>query len=595
MNWDQASGHSGTMIRGTTRRMLKKLPEGDDCEAKAYVAINEDKALHGLTPQYFNQIDYQGCSYLELEDLLWNFADDSNRYMLDIKMGFRTYLLSEMDNAAKRPDLYEKMEQVNAQEPTEEERAEGAITKVRYMQFRERESSTAQLGFRIDVAKMPNKKLQKNLKKIRTKEEVEGVFEEFFVERQNFRNHLSSLLKSIRTRIEKSNFFKHHEVVGSSILVICDNTRIGAWLIDFAKTTKVPEGVILDHKTGANSDGYLRGLDNLIEFLGCVLLIILYIHTSPIDAFSKNTDCGRRPFCQAYPDLCAIFGENLLDGFQIGELPWAAKIIVAEGYPTGPQNFNVKECVAVLVSDQDLLVDADCFGYPSNATDWVENRNTTIRVGNSTLQANSTIPLSNEVVLLSLSPDHNGWFNASDDDVHPVCVSTYDEEQIVIEGVVCGFTRDGTRRGYLGLTCRTIEFISDPAPHENRSKEALENFEDGAAVFNRNSDDNWAFVGFTSENSDSYVRLLDNCDVLQAQSQSRVSCPNWVAPPESQTPHLVDYWGHSVSNTNTLESEMNGGSGVIPFIVVGLIILMGVALIVLWMSRNRDRAVYTNI
>lgn len=84
------------------------------------------------------------------------------------------------------------------------------------------------------------------------------------------------------------------------------------------------------------------------------------------------------------------------------------------------------------------------------------------------------------------------------------------------------------------------------------------------------------------------MRLLDNCDVLQAQSQSRVSCPNW-------RPHLVDYWGHPVSNSKTLESEMNGGSGVIPFIVVGLIILMGVALIVLWMSRNRDRAVYTNI
>ncbi|KAI1710835.1 hypothetical protein DdX_10537 [Ditylenchus destructor] len=325
-----------------------------------------------------------------------------------------------------------------------------------------------------------------------------------------------------------------------------------------------------------------------IQFLGYVLLIFLCINSKPIDAFSKNTDCGRRPFCQAYPDLCTIFAENLLDGFQIGELPWAAKVIVAEGYPTGAKNFNVKECVAVFVSDKDLLVDADCFGYSSNTTDRPENRNTTIHVGNSTLQANSTIPLSNEVVLLSLSPNHTASINASINAVHPICVSTYDEEQIVIEGIVCGFTRDGTRRGYLGLTCRTIEFISDPAPHKNRSTEALENFEDGAAVFNRNSDDNWALVGFTSENSDSHMRLLDNCDVLQAQSQSRVSCPNW-------RPHLVDYWGHPVSNSKTLESEMNGGSGVIPFIVVGLIILMGVALIVLWMSRNRDRAVYTNI
>lgn len=57
-------------------------------------------------------------------------------------------------NAKKRNDLYQKMVDIDPNEPTDEERAEQAITKLRYMQFRERESSSASLGFRIEAAQV---------------------------------------------------------------------------------------------------------------------------------------------------------------------------------------------------------------------------------------------------------------------------------------------------------------------------------------------------------------------------------------------------------------------------------------------------------
>ena len=43
---------------------------------------------------------------------------------------------------------------IDPDEPTEEEKEEQAITKLRYMQFRERESSTATFGFRIEAAQV---------------------------------------------------------------------------------------------------------------------------------------------------------------------------------------------------------------------------------------------------------------------------------------------------------------------------------------------------------------------------------------------------------------------------------------------------------
>lgn len=66
--------------------------------------------------------------------------------------------------------------------------------------------------------------------------------------------------------------FHVFKVIGSSLLFIHDHTeRAEVWLIDFGKTTPLPDGQNLDHyrawEEGNREDGYLWGLDNLLQTL----------------------------------------------------------------------------------------------------------------------------------------------------------------------------------------------------------------------------------------------------------------------------------------------------------------------------------------
>ena len=59
------------------------------------------------------------------------------------------------------------------------------------------------------------------------------------------------------------------QVIGSSLLFVYDKQQTSVHIIDFGKTTPLPAGVRVDHRSpwreANHEDGYLFGLDNLIE------------------------------------------------------------------------------------------------------------------------------------------------------------------------------------------------------------------------------------------------------------------------------------------------------------------------------------------
>ncbi|CAH1714643.1 unnamed protein product [Aphis gossypii] len=188
---------------------------------------------------------------------------------MDIKMGTRTFLESEVKNSSARQDLYLKMIAVDPEAPNAEERKLQAVTKLRYMQFREEQSSTCSHGFRIEAMKFRGSPPVTDLKTVKSDEEVNNTLALFLGDRHDIKQRLVVRLNEIRSKLDRSHYFKTHEIVGSSILIIYDDTKIGAWLIDFAKTRQVPENTVLTHRRpwvpGNHEEGFLFGLDHLIE------------------------------------------------------------------------------------------------------------------------------------------------------------------------------------------------------------------------------------------------------------------------------------------------------------------------------------------
>ncbi|XP_068935011.1 inositol-trisphosphate 3-kinase C isoform X3 [Petaurus breviceps papuanus] len=265
--WVQLSGHKGNFQAGEDGRILKRFCES---ERRSLEQLMGD-TLRPFVPTYYGVVEQDGEAFNQMEDLLTDFSTPS---IMDCKMGTRTYLEEELAKARERPrprrDMYEKMVAVDPSAPTPEEHAQSAVTKPRYMQWRETVSSTATLGFRIEGIKKADGTCNTNFKKTQGAEQVSRVLEDFVDGDRNLLRKYVKRLEELRGALESSPFFRTHEVVGSSLLFVHDQTGLAkVWMIDFGKTVPLPAPQTLSHRLpweeGNREDGYLWGLDNVIQ------------------------------------------------------------------------------------------------------------------------------------------------------------------------------------------------------------------------------------------------------------------------------------------------------------------------------------------
>ncbi|XP_034473170.1 inositol-trisphosphate 3-kinase A isoform X2 [Drosophila innubila] len=266
--WVQLAGHQGNFKAGPEPgTVLKKLcPKEKEC----FQVLMQD-VLRPYVPVYKGQVTSEdGELYLQLQDLLSDYVQPC---VMDCKVGVRTYLEEELSKAKEKPklrkDMYDKMIQIDAQAPNTEEHAAKAVTKPRYMVWRETISSTATLGFRIEGIKKSDGTSSKDFKTTKSREQIKLAFSEFLSGHPHILPRYIQRLRAIRATLAVSEFFQTHEVIGSSLLFVHDQTHASVWLIDFAKTVALPEQLHIDHysawKVGNHEDGYLIGINNLID------------------------------------------------------------------------------------------------------------------------------------------------------------------------------------------------------------------------------------------------------------------------------------------------------------------------------------------
>ncbi|XP_030294860.1 inositol-trisphosphate 3-kinase C [Sparus aurata] len=269
----QVAGHAGDFRVGDYGTMLKKFCER---EQQCYLRLMKD-ALRPFVPAYHGVVQQDEEDYNMMDNLLNNFSTPA---VMDCKMGSRTYLEEELLVARERPqprhDMYEKMVAVDPEVPTAQERAQQAVLKTRYMQWRETLSSTSTLGFRIEGFQKSSGECHTNFKRTKSRDQVTEAFDSFVESNTHIVWGYLRWLKQLRQVLETSDFFRAHEVVGSSLLFVHDWTgRTGVWMIDFAKTAALPSHITVDHRSpwveGNREDGYLWGLDNLIDTLANML------------------------------------------------------------------------------------------------------------------------------------------------------------------------------------------------------------------------------------------------------------------------------------------------------------------------------------
>ncbi|XP_043542254.1 inositol-trisphosphate 3-kinase B-like [Chiloscyllium plagiosum] len=129
---------------------------------------------------------------------------------------------------------------------------------------------------RPPVLQMDNGVVLKDFKQTRTKEQIIAVLLRFTDGCPLILKAYENRLNAIKEALLQSPFFRCHEFIGSSLLFVHEKKgSVNVWMIDFGKTTVLPEGHTLQHnrpwEEGNREDGYLLGLDNLLGIFSATL------------------------------------------------------------------------------------------------------------------------------------------------------------------------------------------------------------------------------------------------------------------------------------------------------------------------------------
>lgn len=265
----QVGGHG--MLRSSATMQGVIVKQGPACEMYVYKGL-QGTSLEPVLPSYHGGDDHGQLCDLRLQDLTFGMVKPC---IMDIKIGKRTFLESEVKNAKLRPDLAKKMEKLDPKSVSEAELTSG-VTKLHYMQYRESVSSTATLGWRIEGANVADEKSGIDFKTLREPDPLRDALTWFVQRKPALLATFIEQLRGLRVLLDASEWFARHEVVGSSLLFVWDATPDDASpaaplckMIDFAKTEELKDGATLSHRqvweVGNHEDGYLLGLDNLID------------------------------------------------------------------------------------------------------------------------------------------------------------------------------------------------------------------------------------------------------------------------------------------------------------------------------------------
>lgn len=308
-----AAGHADSILRDW-REMDQEtgVPEyvikcRDENEVRIYEELQAMcDPIQKFIPTYYGAVaraeleEDLNQDYIRLSNLLRPY--ERGAHVMDCKVGIRSFDEDEVKKTKLRPDLYTRMLQLDPTAPTQAENEAQACTKYRWMTFNDAYTCLAQNGYRIDgivasSAKPGPTPKKGELKKLKSLSDMARCIIKYFLPtladtkeddgglaelqlRRSVAESMISRLAELRQAMLTSPFLSTHSFVGSSILFIVDanGPLSSAHLIDFAKTSLVPNGIRIDHsspwKHGNHEDGLFIGVDNLSKTWKMVLQIL---------------------------------------------------------------------------------------------------------------------------------------------------------------------------------------------------------------------------------------------------------------------------------------------------------------------------------